>query len=160
MKGRELQSTAHPLADAFQLLVIIGTNSAFAEADLWPEIEVDATLAGLHTNALIKAVHRAFTERGQDLGIADYVIDTGRAASPIIGRLIDKGLHDELTGEAYAVIDGTDGRAHHVRFQGCEASPTRRPPAASSRCAGSAVPTIPGRPSCSPAARTLVSIAR
>ena len=44
-----------------------------------------------------------------------------RSDSPIIGRLVDKGLHDELTGEAYAVIDGTDGRAHHVRFRGIEA---------------------------------------
>src|SRR5215510_3882306 len=26
-----------------------------------------------------------------------------------------------LTGEAYAVIDGTDGRGHHVRFRGIEA---------------------------------------
>jgi hypothetical protein len=66
-------------------------------------------------------MHRAFTERGQDRGIADYVIDTGTASSPIIGRLVDTGLHDELTGEAYAVIDGTDGRAHHVRFRGIEA---------------------------------------
>jgi type IV secretory pathway VirD2 relaxase len=70
---------------------------------------------------IIKTMHHAFTERGQDRGIADYVIDTDRPASPIIGRLIDKGLHDELTGEAYAVIDGTDGRAHHVRFRGIEA---------------------------------------
>ena len=44
----------------------------------------------------------------------------GGSGSPIIGRLVDKGLHDELTGEAYAVIDGTDGRAHHVRFRGIE----------------------------------------
>jgi type IV secretory pathway VirD2 relaxase len=70
---------------------------------------------------VIKTMHRAFTQRGQDRGIADYVIDTDRPASPIIGRLVDKGLHDELTGEAYAVIDGTDGRAHHVRFRGIEA---------------------------------------
>src|SRR5258707_3225216 len=69
---------------------------------------------------IIKTMHRAFTERGQDRGIADYVIDTDRPASPIIGRLVDKGLHDELTGEAYAVIDGTDGRLHHVRFKGIE----------------------------------------
>jgi type IV secretory pathway VirD2 relaxase len=69
---------------------------------------------------IIKTMHRAFTERGQDRGVADYVIDGG-AGSPIIGRLVDKGLHDELTGEAYAVIDGTDGRAHHVRFRGIEA---------------------------------------
>jgi Protein of unknown function (DUF3363) len=66
-------------------------------------------------------MHRAFTERGLDRGIGDYVIDTDSAASPIIGRLVDKGLHDELTGQAYAVIDGTDGRAHHVRFRDVEA---------------------------------------
>ena len=70
---------------------------------------------------IIKTMHRAFTERGFDRGIGDYVIDTDAAASPIIGRLVDKGLHDELTGEAYAVIDGTDGRAHHVRFRDVEA---------------------------------------
>ncbi|MBN9604625.1 MAG: DUF3363 domain-containing protein [Afipia felis] len=69
---------------------------------------------------IIKTMHSAFTERGQDRGVADYVIDAG-ASSPIIGRLVDKGLHDELTGEAYAVIDGADGRAHHVRFRGIEA---------------------------------------
>ncbi|GAA0738501.1 DUF3363 domain-containing protein [Sphingobium sp. SA2] len=69
---------------------------------------------------IIKTMHRAFTERGQDRGVADYVIE-GEPGSPIIGRLVDKGLHDELTGEAYAVIDGTDGRAHHVRFRGIEA---------------------------------------
>jgi type IV secretory pathway VirD2 relaxase len=69
---------------------------------------------------IIKTMHRAFSERGQDRGIGDYVIDTDTASSPIIGRLVDKGLHDELTGEAYAVIDGTDGRAHHVRFRGIE----------------------------------------
>ncbi|CAM5592240.1 Type IV secretory pathway VirD2 relaxase OS=Sphingobium scionense OX=1404341 GN=GGQ90_004485 PE=4 SV=1 [Sphingobium scionense] len=68
---------------------------------------------------IIKTMHRAFTERGQDRGVADYVIDGG-SGSPIIGRLVDKGLHDELTGEAYAVIDGTDGRAHHVQFRGIE----------------------------------------
>ena len=70
---------------------------------------------------IIKTMHRAFTEKGLERGIADCVIDTGSAKSPIIGRLVDKGLHDELTGEAYAVIDGTDGRAHHVRFRGIEA---------------------------------------
>ena len=51
-------------------------------------------------------MHRAFNEMGLERGVADYVIDAGSATSPIIGRLVDKGLHDELTGEAYAVIDG------------------------------------------------------
>jgi hypothetical protein len=70
---------------------------------------------------IIKTMHRAFTDRGQDRGIGDYSIESANAASPVIGRLIDKGLHDELTGEAYAVIDGTDGRAHHIRLRGIEA---------------------------------------
>lgn len=70
---------------------------------------------------IIKTMHQAFVERGQDRGVSDFAIETGDEASPIIGRLIDRGLHDELSGEAYAVIDGTDGRAHHVRFRGTEA---------------------------------------
>jgi len=70
---------------------------------------------------IIKTMHRAFAEKGWDRGVSDYVIDAGAAPAAIIGRLVDKGLHDELTGEAYAVIDGTDGRAHHVRFRGVEA---------------------------------------
>ncbi len=69
---------------------------------------------------IIKTMHRAFTARGEDRGVANYVIDSG-AGALIVGRLVDKGLHDELTGEAYSVIDGTDGRAHHVRFRGIEA---------------------------------------
>lgn len=70
---------------------------------------------------IIKTMHRAFAKRGQDRGVADFVIDAGGASSSIAGQLIDKGLHNELTGEAYAVIEGTDGRAHHVRFRGIEA---------------------------------------
>ncbi|MDP0926539.1 DUF3363 domain-containing protein [Paracoccus onubensis] len=70
---------------------------------------------------IIKTMHRAFTERGLDRGISDFVIDPGRDGPRVIGRLIDKGLHNELTGEAYAVVDGTDGRAHHIRLRGIEA---------------------------------------
>ncbi|MET4036663.1 MULTISPECIES: DUF3363 domain-containing protein [unclassified Bradyrhizobium] len=70
---------------------------------------------------IIKTMHRAFSERGETRGIADYIIEGGTPTSQIIGRLVDRGLHDELTGEAYALIDGTDGRAHHVRFRGIEA---------------------------------------
>lgn len=36
--------------------------------------------------------------------------------------MVDRGLHDELTGEAYAVIDGTDGRTHHIRFHDLSAT--------------------------------------
>jgi Protein of unknown function (DUF3363) len=100
----------------------MGLTTAAGPAQWMVGLNAERSLRDLGLRGdIIKTMHRAFTERGQNRGIADYVIDTGRAASPIIGRLIDKGLHDELTGEAYAVIDGTDGRAHYVRFRGIEA---------------------------------------
>jgi type IV secretory pathway VirD2 relaxase len=84
-------------------------------------LQAERTLRDLGTRGdIIKTMHRVFAERGQDRGVSDYVIDAQPPDAPIIGRLIDKGLHDELTGEAYAVIDGADGRAHHVRFRGIE----------------------------------------
>ena len=90
--------------------------------------EAERTLRDLDMRGdIIKTMHRAFTERGEDRGIADFAIDAGRDGPPIIGRLVDKGLHNELTGEAYAVIDGTDGRAHHIRLRGVEAF-DRAPP--------------------------------
>jgi hypothetical protein len=69
---------------------------------------------------IIKTMHRAFISRGEERGVADYVIESDMFGSAIVGRLVERGLHDELTGEAYAIIDGTDGRAHHVRFRGIE----------------------------------------
>jgi Protein of unknown function (DUF3363) len=47
-------------------------------------------------------------------------VDADTASSPIIGRLVATGLHDELTGQTCTVIDGVDGRAHHVRFRGID----------------------------------------
>jgi type IV secretory pathway VirD2 relaxase len=65
---------------------------------------------------IIKTMHRAMMESGIERGFDAYVIHDRCTAPPIIGRLVTKGLHDELTGEAYVVIDGVDGHAHHVRF--------------------------------------------
>jgi type IV secretory pathway VirD2 relaxase len=70
---------------------------------------------------IIRTMQRALIEQSRERALGDYVIEGTEPGSPILGRLIDKGLHDELNGEAYAVIDGTDGRVHHVRFRGVEA---------------------------------------
>lgn len=65
---------------------------------------------------IIKTMHRAMAGQGVEHGVADYAIHGQHDAPPIVGRLAGKGLHDELTGEAYVVIDGVDGRPHYVRF--------------------------------------------
>ncbi|WP_297838367.1 DUF3363 domain-containing protein [uncultured Roseibium sp.] len=85
-------------------------------------LEVERTLRDLGERGdIIKTMHRAFAQRGRDRGVSDFAVDAFGAGAPIIGRLVKTGLHDELMGEAYAVIDGTDGRAHHVRFRGLDA---------------------------------------
>ena len=41
---------------------------------------------------------------------------------PVIGRLVDRGLDDELKGTAYAVVDGVDGRTHHIKLPDLDAA--------------------------------------
>jgi type IV secretory pathway VirD2 relaxase len=75
---------------------------------------------------IIKRMHQAMAELGIDRGVANYSLnpDPGQA---IIGKLVDRGLHDELTGTAYAIIDGIDGRSHHIQFTDLEATGDCRP---------------------------------
>jgi type IV secretory pathway VirD2 relaxase len=70
---------------------------------------------------IIRTIGNALKDRGQERPLDSYAVVNGTAEKPIVGRLIAKGLHDELTGTAYVVIDGTDGRTHHVRLPGVEA---------------------------------------
>lgn len=65
---------------------------------------------------IIKRVHRALTECGIDRGLTDYVISGETHGQPIIGRLVDRGLDDELRGSAYVVVDGIDGHTHHIKL--------------------------------------------
>lgn len=69
---------------------------------------------------IIRTIGHALKDHGQDRSLDSYAVLSDTPEKPIVGRLIGKGLHDELTGAAYAVIDGTDGRAHHVRLPGIE----------------------------------------
>ena len=69
---------------------------------------------------IIRTIGRALKDHGQDRPLDSYAVVTTAPEKPIAGRLLDKGLQDELTGAAYAVIDGVDGRIHHVRLPGIE----------------------------------------
>jgi len=73
-------------------------------------------------NDIIKRIHRGLAEQRIERSVSDYVLDDRDRPAPIIGSLVARGLDDELNGTAYAVIDGTDGRAHHVRLANLEAA--------------------------------------
>ena len=71
---------------------------------------------------IIKRMHRALTERGIERGSANYVLAGESLDTPVIGRLVERGLDDELKGTAYAVVDGVDGRTHHIRLPHLDAA--------------------------------------
>ncbi|WP_323718372.1 relaxase/mobilization nuclease domain-containing protein [Paracoccus aminovorans] len=71
---------------------------------------------------IIKRMHRALTERGIERGSGSYVLAGESLDVPVIGRLVERGLDDELKGTAYAVVDGVDGRSHHIRLSHLEAA--------------------------------------
>ena len=54
-------------------------------------------------------------------GAQEIAADPGRfvldGEAPVVGRLVGRGLDDELKASAFAVIAGVDGRTHHVRLQ-------------------------------------------
>jgi len=71
---------------------------------------------------IIKRIHRGLAERGIARGPASYVLAGESLDVPIIGRLMTRGLDDELKGTAYAIVDGVDGRTHHVRLPELDAA--------------------------------------
>ena len=85
--------------------------------------EAESTLRELAERGdIIKRMNRALTERGLERGASSYVLAGESLADPIVGRLIDRGLDDELKASAYAVVDGTDGRTHHIKLATLDAT--------------------------------------
>lgn len=70
---------------------------------------------------IIKRLHHGLTERGIERSASNYVLAGESLDTPVIGRLIERGLDDELKGTAYAVVDGIDGRTHHIRLTDLDA---------------------------------------
>lgn len=63
---------------------------------------------------IIARMNRVLSGQGIDPDPARYAVEGER---PVLGRLVGRGLDDELKASAYAVIDGVDGRTHHVALR-------------------------------------------
>ncbi len=65
---------------------------------------------------IIKTMHREMTERDIVHSSRDYAIydPTHEHAKPITGRVIARGLSDELNDRHYLILDGMDGQALYV----------------------------------------------
>jgi len=71
-------------------------------------------------NDIIKTMHKAMSRDGGRFDVSALALHQDVPSEPVIGRLVERGLHDELTGSAYAIVDGVDGRTHHLRFKDME----------------------------------------
>jgi hypothetical protein len=68
-------------------------------------------------------MQRAFSAQGQARSPTDFAISDAPIMSEqtVIGRVVEKGLDDELKGSAYLVADGVDGRAYYLRIGNLDA---------------------------------------
>lgn len=65
---------------------------------------------------IIKTYHQAMARGGRHPTPERLVIHGQEEGAPVTGRLVERGLHDEMAGSAYVLVDGLDGRQHHLTF--------------------------------------------
>ena len=82
---------------------------------------LDQTLRQLGIRGdIIKTMHQAMSTDGHEPDVSAFALHGEEPADPVLGRLVRRGLDDELKGTAYAIIAGVDGRAHHLKFSDLE----------------------------------------
>jgi len=69
---------------------------------------------------IIKTMHRAMGAGGREPDVGGFALHGDEPTDPVLGRLVERGLDDELKATAYAIVAGVDGRAHHLRFADLE----------------------------------------
>jgi type IV secretory pathway VirD2 relaxase len=123
-----------------------------SEPGLWTLSErLEAVMRDLgERNDIIKAINRALADRGEQRAPGSFVLRGEEAQAPIIGRVIDKRLTDELGDRIGLIIDGIDGRVHHVAF---------RDPAATEEAKIGAIVEVSRAPSQRPADRNIAIVA-
>ncbi len=93
-----------------------------AQWTLSPEAESSLRALG-ERGDIIKRLHRTIGERSP----SEWVVAGEAADRPVIGKFVARGLDDELKGTAYAIVDGVDGRAHHLRLPDLDATSDAAP---------------------------------
>lgn len=114
--------------------------------------ELEKTLSDLGRRGdIIRTMHRAMTLAKLDRQPELYVIDAFEAEpSPVVGKVVHRGAADDHHDRRYLIIDGIDGRTHHVEIgSAAEATPI-----------GSVVRIEPVRPELRKADCTIDEVAR
>lgn len=109
-------------AGRLQHLRRLGLAEEVAPGSWQLSADVESTLRRMgERNDIIKTLHRAMKQAKLDRAPADYAVhDAGASHSPVIGRLVERGLNDANESQ-YLVVDGIDGRSHWVDIGGGDA---------------------------------------
>ena len=78
---------------------------------------LDATLRQLGIRGdIIKTMHQAMSRDGLEPDVSRFALHGEEPSDTVLGKLVQRGLDDELKGSAYVIVAGVDGRTHHLRF--------------------------------------------
>ena len=73
--------------------------------------EAEPTLRAMGERGdIIRTMQRAMSGKQRELA----VFQAGEDGRAVVGRVVRKGLADELYDKGYLIVDGTDGKAHYV----------------------------------------------
>ncbi len=100
---------------------------------------------------IIRTMHKALKADGMERDPMTFQIHDAPPEIPIVGRVVDKYLSDELGEDLTVVVDGIDGRTHH--FTGIE------PAQVEDTRIGSVVQIGPAEATARPSDRTIATIA-
>jgi hypothetical protein len=73
-----------------------------------------------HRNEVINTIHRTLTESGlaEERGVGQFALHGEGSGQKIVGRVLAKGLAgDEMSERVHLIVDGIDGRVHHIEFK-------------------------------------------
>jgi type IV secretory pathway VirD2 relaxase len=73
-----------------------------------------------HRNEAINSIHRALTRNGlaEERGVGQFALHGEGLSEKIVGRVLTMGLAgDEMSERVHLIVDGIDGRVHHMEFK-------------------------------------------
>jgi type IV secretory pathway VirD2 relaxase len=71
---------------------------------------------------IIRTLQRELSRAGLDRGASDQIISRPESGASVTGRVVARGLADEVQDRHYVVIDGLDGRSHYAEIGKGEAT--------------------------------------